>query len=250
MFFHFLHELGLLCACHDFSNSIFCEDEMKAVELWNGLICCYPCAMTVNKWAHRTLHLIRCEILSLSWEVSCRAFALVLLCYYHIYFFQVKAFSRSLDLFKTAIVVGGTNISEQVRTIFFVQLVLWFHLFFAGCMMYTNNVWLCLHVSDLLLWMSAKTEIWVTSRGEYSGCYSWKVYWSSTTGKYFFVSNCFCCFGWGWSNARHGVWTSNKRGTSLYYIHAYYCIAFPWTFSMVSYFIHKLLHCFCFSPCP
>lgn len=27
---------------------------------------------------------------------------------------QVKAFSRSLDSFRTAIVVGGTNISEQV----------------------------------------------------------------------------------------------------------------------------------------
>lgn len=29
---------------------------------------------------------------------------------------QVKAFSRSLENFKTAIVVGGTNISEQVIT--------------------------------------------------------------------------------------------------------------------------------------
>lgn len=36
---------------------------------------------------------------------------------HHILSTQVKAFSRSLDLFKTAIVVGGTNISEQVMLI-------------------------------------------------------------------------------------------------------------------------------------
>lgn len=31
-----------------------------------------------------------------------------------IVFLQVKAFSKSLESFRTAIVVGGTNIAEQV----------------------------------------------------------------------------------------------------------------------------------------
>lgn len=36
--------------------------------------------------------------------------------------FQVKAFSRSLESFRTAVVVGGTNIAEQVQRTHFLQM--------------------------------------------------------------------------------------------------------------------------------
>lgn len=44
-------------------------------------------------------------------------------------FFQVKAFSRSLESFRTAIVVGGTNIAEQVANLHMYSLAVYFSLF-------------------------------------------------------------------------------------------------------------------------
>lgn len=41
-------------------------------------------------------------------------------CFIYLFIFlvlQVKAFSKSLESFKTAIVVGGTNIAEQVTDV-------------------------------------------------------------------------------------------------------------------------------------